>query len=146
MDDVDLVERAMVTIRRRQNRRTLAPSREPAGQAFDVLDVVESMPDATVSAVASALGADQPRVSRLISTAVDMGYIERVADQRDGRRSKLVLTDSGQEVVAAAHRRRAQIFAEAMDDWTAAERAQFATLLTRFVERLPNSRMPYSEA
>ncbi|AHH15607.1 putative transcriptional regulator, MarR family [Nocardia nova SH22a] len=127
----------MVTIRRRQNRRTLAAAGEPSGQAFDVLDVVESLPQATVSAVATALGADQPRASRLIAAAVDGGYIERIADQHDGRRSQLVLTTAGQHVVAAAHRRRAEAFAEAMDDWTAGERAQFAALLTRFVDRLP---------
>ncbi|MFF2555229.1 MarR family winged helix-turn-helix transcriptional regulator [Nocardia sp. NPDC058058] len=140
MDEVERVERAMVAIRRRQSRRALAPAGEPAGQAFEVLDVVESTTDATVSMVAAALGADQPRTSRLVAAAVDSGFIERVADQQDGRRSKLALTEAGQEVVAAAHRRRAAMVAEAMDDWTAAERAQFATLITRFVERLPGSR------
>ncbi|MBF6236872.1 winged helix-turn-helix transcriptional regulator [Nocardia otitidiscaviarum] len=145
VDDVDLIERAMVAIRRRQNRRSLAPPGEPTGQAFDVLDAVESLPDATVSTVASALGADQPRVSRLITSAVDAGYVQRVADQRDGRRSRLALTDAGLAVVTAAHHRRAQTFAAAMAGWTAAERTQFATLLTRFVERLPNPGTPPRE-
>ncbi|MBB5914464.1 DNA-binding MarR family transcriptional regulator [Nocardia transvalensis] len=139
MDDVELVERAMVAIRRRQNRRTLAPSDEPSGQSFDVLDAVESMADATVSAVAAALGLDQPRVSRLISAAVDAGLIERVADQHDGRRSRLALTRTGREVVRTAHRRRTEVFAEAMRTWSATERTEFASLLTRFVAKLPGS-------
>ncbi|MFE3444544.1 MarR family winged helix-turn-helix transcriptional regulator [Nocardia sp. NPDC059180] len=133
MNDVERVERAMVEIRRRQTRRTLAPEGEPAGQAFDVLDVVASTPDPTVSTVADALAVDRPRASRLVAAAVDAGYIERTADQSDGRRSLLAVTPTGRSALHAAHQRRIDAFTSAMHTWTTPERTQFADLLTRFV-------------
>ncbi|WP_280233284.1 MarR family winged helix-turn-helix transcriptional regulator [Nocardia cyriacigeorgica] len=133
MNDVERVERAMVEIRRRQTRRTLAPEGEPAGQAFDVLDVVASVPEPTVSLVADSLAVDRPRASRLVAAAVDAGYIERIADQSDGRRSLLAVTPTGRTVLQSAHQRRIDAFTSAMHSWTTPERAQFADLLTRFV-------------
>jgi DNA-binding MarR family transcriptional regulator len=123
----------MVAIRRRQTKRTLAGD-EPAGQSFDVLDVIEASDEPTVSAVATALAVDQPRASKLVSAAVSAGLVRRVADQADGRRSVLVLTERGQAVVTDAHQRRQRAFAEAMSQWTPRERAEFAGLLTRFVD------------
>ncbi|NEW46644.1 MarR family winged helix-turn-helix transcriptional regulator [Nocardia cyriacigeorgica] len=133
MNDVERVERAMVEIRRRQTRRTLAPQGEPAGQAFDVLDVVAATTQPTVSTVADALAVDRPRASRLVAAAVDAGYIERIADQSDGRRSLLAVTPTGRSALHSAHQRRIDAFTSAMHTWTAPERTQFADLLTRFV-------------
>lgn len=138
MDDVERIERAMVTIRRRQRRRTLARRSGVSGQAFDVLDALESGQAVTVSDIAHVLGVDQPRASKLVTAAVAEGLVRREADQSDGRRSTLVLTEAGRAVVAAAHRTRRTAFAAAMAEWTAAERAEFARLLTRFVEALPD--------
>jgi len=136
MDDVERIERAMVLIRRRQRRRALARRQGVSGQAFDVLDAIEAGQAVTVSDIAQALGVDQPRASRLVAAAVAGGLVRREADQRDGRRSVLVLTEAGQNAVAAAHRNRREVFAAAMAGWTASERAEFARLLTRFVDAL----------
>ncbi|WP_028479896.1 MarR family winged helix-turn-helix transcriptional regulator [Nocardia sp. CNY236] len=137
MSDVECIERAMLAIRRRQTKRTLQGGEEIVGQAFDVLDVIESSTDTTVSMVATALAVDQPRASRLVATAVEANLVRRVADQTDGRRSILLLTDQGYDVVAAAHRHRRQAFERAMDGWTDSERMDFARLLTRFVDAMP---------
>ncbi|TLF76006.1 MarR family winged helix-turn-helix transcriptional regulator [Nocardia cyriacigeorgica] len=142
MNDVERVERAMVEIRRRQTRRALAPEGEPAGQAFDVLDVVGATTDPTVSTVAEALAVDRPRASRLVAAAVDAGYLERIADQSDGRRSLLAVTPAGRAVLRSAHQRRIDAFASAMHDWTETDRARFADLLTRFVAAMPNRGTP----
>lgn len=124
----------MVAIRRRQTRRVLAGEGGPVGQAFDVLDVIEgSSEPTTVSAVAEALSVDQPRASKLVAAAVAQGLVRRLADQEDGRRSVLVLTEPGLEVLAAAHARRRAAFDAAMAGWAERERAEFARLLTRFV-------------
>lgn len=135
MDDVEQIERAMIAVRRRQTRRTLAAG-EPSGAAFDVLDAVEDTADATVSTVASALAVDQPRASKLVAAAVTAGWMQRVADQADGRRSLLILTEEGRAVLAAAHRRRRAAFDRAMSGWDPADRTRFADLLTRFVGAL----------
>ncbi|WP_039828830.1 MarR family winged helix-turn-helix transcriptional regulator [Nocardia testacea] len=137
MDDVERVERAMVAIRRRQTRRALAKEGEPAGQSFDVLDVIEATPHPSVSAVASALAVDQPRASKLVAAAVAEDLVRRVADQADGRRSVLVLTERGREILERSHARRRAAFETAMTGWTADERGEFARLLDRFVRAMP---------
>jgi DNA-binding MarR family transcriptional regulator len=147
--DVELVEQAMVAIRRRQTRRSLAAraaARDPrAGAAtaaahVDVLDVLEAAEQAgaavTVSNVAIALSVDQPRASRLVAAAVADGVVRRTADQTDGRRSLLVLTARGRAVVQRVHVFRQSAFAAAMSDWSSTERKEFARLLTRFVDGL----------
>jgi DNA-binding MarR family transcriptional regulator len=149
-EHVKAVERAMVAIRRSQSRRALtrlAAVRDDAGQAgvvsspaVDVLDAIEAAEQAgtpaTVSSVAAALNVDQPRASKLVAAAVEAGLVRREADQADGRRSRLVRTERGNAIFEELHRYRRSIFAAAMSDWTDADRAVFARLLTRFVESL----------
>ncbi|MEU6720939.1 MarR family transcriptional regulator [Nonomuraea sp. NPDC046802] len=134
-NDIAAVERAMVTIRRRQSRRALAKLQEAYGPEHDVLDVIEGASGpVTVSTVAGALSVDQPRASRLVAAAVTAGLVRREADQADGRRSRLLLTEAGRAALEQAHRARQAMFARAMAGWPAGERAEFARLLTRFVE------------
>lgn len=147
---VAAVERAMVAVRRSQSRRALARlasrrgegAAEPAlaGPVFDVLDVVEAAERAgaavTVSDVAVALNVDQPRASRLVAAAVEAGMVRREADQADGRRTLLVATAAGRAVSERVHGFRRSVFAEAMAGWPAGDRAEFARLLTGFVDAL----------
>src|SRR4051812_26874943 len=138
---VEAVERAMVAIRRRQTRRALARRAEYDPAAYDVLDVVEAAEhdqrEATVTTVAAALAVDQPRASKLVAKAVAAGLVERVADQRDGRRALLVRTERGRAASEEVHQARQAAFGRAMSDWTPGERAEFARLLARFVGALP---------
>ncbi|WP_280242811.1 MarR family winged helix-turn-helix transcriptional regulator [Nocardia abscessus] len=139
MDEHDAVtaavEAAMVRIRRRQTRGALNDGAVPVA-VFRVLDAVADGAADTVGALAPALGVDQPRASRLVAQAVSSGLLERVADQRDGRRSVLRLTAAGRRAVAEAAAGRRTAMAAAMADWTPAERADFARLLRRFVEKM----------
>ena len=149
-EHVKAVERAMVAIRRSQTRRALTRLAEGrndtadadvvGGSAVDVLDAIESAEQAgtpaTVSGVAAALNVDQPRASKLVAAAVQARLVRRQADQADGRRTLLVRTARGHTLSEELHRFRRSIFAAAMSDWTDADRAAFARLLTRFVESL----------
>jgi DNA-binding MarR family transcriptional regulator len=67
---------------------------------------------------------------------VAAGLVRREADQADGRRALLMRTPAGQHLSAEAHAFRRQVFGEAMAGWPAADRAEFARLLARFVESL----------
>jgi DNA-binding MarR family transcriptional regulator len=149
-EHVKAVERAMVAIRRSQTRRALArlaQRRDDAertdvvsSSAVDVLDAIEAAEQAgtpaTVSTVAATLDVDQPRASKLVAAAVEAGLVRREADQADGRRAPLVRTERGNALFDELHRFRRSIFATAMSDWTDADRAAFARLLTRFVASL----------
>ncbi|MET7337169.1 MarR family winged helix-turn-helix transcriptional regulator [Nonomuraea sp. NPDC005650] len=135
---VAAVERAMVAIRRRQSRRALARQQGVVGPEYDVLDVIEGAGGSvTVSTVAQALSVDQPRASRLVAAAVTAGLVRREADQADGRKAWLVLTEAGQAALEQARRGRQAAFAAVMEEWPAQDRAEFARLLTRFVEGMP---------
>jgi len=155
-EHIETVERAMVAIRRSQSRRTLArlaavrqgarpgghgtAAGGASGASADVLDIIEEAEEAgrpaTVTSVAAALNIDQPRASKLAAAAVAAGLVRREADQADGRRALLVRTPAGQHLSAQAHAFRRQVFGEAMADWPAADRSEFARLLSRFVESL----------
>ncbi|MFB9322480.1 MarR family winged helix-turn-helix transcriptional regulator [Cryptosporangium minutisporangium] len=149
-EDLEAVERAVVTMRRNMTRRTFArlAGQGEAPATYDVLDVVEAAEDAaepaTVSTVATALQVDQPRASRLVAAAVDAGWLQRVADQADGRRVLLARTEAGRAVSEQIHEFRRTTFAAAMADWSDDERALFARLLTRFVAQLPGTTRPLS--
>ncbi|WP_020576729.1 MarR family winged helix-turn-helix transcriptional regulator [Actinopolymorpha alba] len=153
--DVKAVEQAMVSLRRSMSRRTLARAAErapgrrgrqdtavPAANtaAFEVLDAVEAAEQAgvpfTVSGVADALQVDQPRASKLVAAAVEAGLVRREADQSDGRRALLVRTAAGRALSERVHRFRRSVFSSAMSGWSETDRAEFARLLTRFVDGL----------
>ena len=137
------VERAMVAIRRSQTRRSLGRLAPPDGAKpidptlFNVLDVIEDRDTpCSVSDVATALGVDQPRASRLVLRTVEEGWLERRTDPSDARRTLLALTSSGREQLDRTHRFRQAIFARVMADWSDADRSEFARLITTFVTSL----------
>src|SRR4051812_15498430 len=92
------VELAMVQIRRRQHRRTLAGlalgehgSRASRIAITEVLDLVEEDEagghPSTVTALGRRLGVDQPRASKLVALAAEAGLLARARDSRDARRT-----------------------------------------------------------
>ncbi|WP_242911145.1 MarR family winged helix-turn-helix transcriptional regulator [Actinomadura terrae] len=144
-EPLDTVERSMVKLRRGMSRQRLgrAAIREhnlPVDvQVLHVVDVIDEGPDdacqeMSVGLVASRLGVDASRGSRIVAEAVKLGYVRRVASQEDGRRIHLELTAAGRSVVEATRRTRQEHFAKAMSGWTEAERSEFARLLARFVQ------------
>jgi DNA-binding MarR family transcriptional regulator len=137
---VAAIETAMVAVRRRQSRRALARAAGASGvdiAAQEVLDAVDAAGGPVgVTGIAEALDVDQPRASKLVAAAVQAGLLRREADQADGRRSVLALTTAGRDRLDRMRAFRRTRFAAAMDDWTDAERAAFADLLTRFVAGL----------
>src|SRR5687768_7203128 len=90
------VERAFVRLRRDMTRRNLGARmvRELGGDVdlshLGVVDAVEEGPGAadgmvTVGMVGERLGIDPSRASRVVTSALQAGYVERVASQADGR-------------------------------------------------------------
>jgi DNA-binding MarR family transcriptional regulator len=141
---VAAIEEAVVALRRSQKRRALARLARRDGEQADLPDAVYELLDAiaaatergeslTVTEVTAHLDVDQPRASRLASLALDAALIRREADQRDGRRSLLVLTPAGEDVIARIHDFRRRTIAEATRGWSDDDRAALARLLPRLV-------------
>ncbi|MEU7312938.1 MarR family transcriptional regulator [Streptomyces sp. NPDC007083] len=144
--EVAALESALAALRRVQKRRALArlaerrgertgPHAGPPDAVVELVDAVAAAAGSslTVTEAATVLGVDQPRASRLAAQAQDAGLLRREADQRDGRRSLLVLTDEGWALLARVRQFRGSIVAEALRDWPEPDRAALARLLTRFV-------------
>ncbi|MFJ3904249.1 MarR family winged helix-turn-helix transcriptional regulator [Streptomyces sp. NPDC090025] len=147
---LDAVESAMIRIRRRQSRRSLARPvvmglTEPVDlNTLAVVDAVdegagEDGRDVTVGFVADRLAIDPSRASRIVAEAVRSGFVRRVASQEDGRRSCLELTEVGREAVTAAHRTRQGFYSVVLGDWDADDQRDFARLLTKFVHSLDDA-------
>ncbi|MCP2321720.1 DNA-binding MarR family transcriptional regulator [Hamadaea flava] len=147
-EQVAEIEGAMVALRRAQRRRALARLSERAGErdsptgrlpdsVFELLDAVAAAAGRgetlTVSEAATLLDVDQPRASRLTALALEAALLRRRADQRDGRRSLLVLTEDGEAVLRRIQQFRRGVVAMATRDWPAADRAALARLLPRLV-------------
>ncbi|WP_350348440.1 MarR family winged helix-turn-helix transcriptional regulator [Agromyces sp. G08B096] len=91
----------------------------------------------SISELAARIGVDQPRTSRLAQAAIAAGQVRREADPADARRSILVITDAGRAVLDATLTQRRAAVETALSGFTDGERAEFARLLTRFVEAWP---------
>ena len=85
----------------------------------------------SVSELGEAIGVDQPRASRLIQQAVSLGLVRREADPADARRTRVALTEDGTRVVRGFRGRRREHLTHALAEFTPAERAELARLLTK---------------
>ncbi|MBD3757959.1 MULTISPECIES: MarR family winged helix-turn-helix transcriptional regulator [Microbacterium] len=91
----------------------------------------------SVSEVGDAIGVDQPRASRLIQQAVELGLVRREADPDDARRTRVALTDEGQRLARGFRGQRREQLQTALADFTPAERADLARLLTKLAASWP---------
>ncbi|MFC4124312.1 MarR family winged helix-turn-helix transcriptional regulator [Nocardia rhizosphaerae] len=85
-------------------------------------------------ALAEAVHSDASTVSRQVAQLVDRELVRRVADPDDGRATVLEVTEAGREAADRIRTKRRESVALITDDWSSADRATFATLLTRFVD------------
>jgi len=144
------IELAMGRLRRNQTRRSLGriAEQQADGRAdlslVPVLYAVEegAEPDSegvTVGLVADRIGLDPSRASRMVTAAIQAGYVARIASQTDGRRIQLELTGAGRALAAKTHKYRQAYLGRAMANWTERDRAELARLLSRFTEDLADT-------
>jgi len=142
-----LIEHALGRLRRNQTRRSLGKIAEqhPPAQVdlslIPVLYAVEEGAEAgtegvTVGLVAERIGLDPSRASRMVGSAIQAGYVERVASQTDGRRIQLRLTDAGAKLAEEAHKFRQAFLGQAIAHWSEHDRTELARLFSRFTEDL----------
>jgi DNA-binding MarR family transcriptional regulator len=88
------------------------------------------------SALAELVHADPSTVSRHVAALVDQGLVRRVADETDGRASRLVVTDAGHAALDVLRREREAHLARVTADWDAADLAALTTLFGRLLDDL----------
>src|SRR3712207_313260 len=100
------------------------------------------------SALAEAVHADPSTVSRHVALLVERGLVTRVADESDGRASRLVLTDAGSAELDALRAQRVAYLRTVTAAWTDDELETFTTLFDRLLDgiatTLPGESAPSS--
>ena len=87
-------------------------------------------------ALADLVHADPSTVSRHVALLVERGLVRRVADEQDGRASRLVVTPAGEAVLDTMRQEREALLERVTAGWAPAERTAFTGQLHRFVQDL----------
>jgi DNA-binding MarR family transcriptional regulator len=90
-------------------------------------------------ALAELVHADPSTVSRHVAQLVERGLVRRVADESDGRASRLVLTDEGSAAIGALRRERESHLDRVTAAWSAEELATFTALFNRLIDDITTS-------
>jgi DNA-binding MarR family transcriptional regulator len=90
-------------------------------------------------ALADLVHADPSTVSRHVAALVEQGLVRRVADETDGRASRLVVTDAGHAALESLRAEREAHLERITADWDLADLAAFTTLFGRLVDGLAAS-------
>jgi DNA-binding MarR family transcriptional regulator len=90
-------------------------------------------------ALADLLHADPSTVSRHVAALVDQGLVRRVADEFDGRASRLVITDAGNSALQDLCTERETRLEHATAAWDPADLTTFTRLFGRFIDDLENA-------
>lgn len=87
-------------------------------------------------ALAEQVRADPSTVSRHVAALVEQGLVRRVADESDGRVTRLVVTDAGLAALEQLGRDRAAVVDRITGEWSPDDLAAFTGLLGRFLDDL----------
>ncbi len=87
-------------------------------------------------ALAELAHIDPSPVSRHVTRLVARGLVRRVADEQDGRASRLVVTPAGEAVLDTMRQERDALLERVTAGWDPEERAAFTRQLHRFVQDL----------
>ena len=87
-------------------------------------------------ALAEQLHADPSTVSRHVAVLVEEGLVRRVADESDGRATRLVVTDAGLAALEQLGRDRGAFIHRVTAGWDQADLTAFSGLLGRFLDDL----------
>jgi DNA-binding MarR family transcriptional regulator len=85
-------------------------------------------------ALAELVHADPSTVSRHVAALVERGLVQRVADESDGRASRLHVTDAGHAALDAFRRDRENHFAQVTAGWDTADLTALTALFGRFLD------------
>jgi DNA-binding MarR family transcriptional regulator len=109
--------------------------------ALVLLFPIKRMGPVRQGALADVMHADPSTVSRHVAALVDRGLVRRVADESDGRASRLVITDAGHSALHDLCTERESHLDSVTAGWDAADLATFTRLFGRLIDDL-ESKLP----
>ena len=90
-------------------------------------------------ALAELVHSDPSTVSRHVATLVEKGLVRRVADESDGRASRLVITETGNTALHDLCTERESRLDQATAAWSEGDLATFARLFGRLIDDLESA-------
>ncbi|QNO37356.1 MarR family transcriptional regulator [Protaetiibacter sp. SSC-01] len=96
---------------------------------FKVLSAIERHGSATVSGLADRLAADKGQVSRSVTELEELGFVQRVADESDGRIKLITVTTDGAARLEAARARYEGLLSQVVEGWPVADIERVTSLL-----------------
>jgi len=90
-------------------------------------------------ALADLVHADPSTISRHVAVLVEKGLVRRVADESDGRASRLVVTDEGLRTLETLRSEREAYLRGITADWSEADLATLTELFGRLLDDLAAS-------
>ena len=87
-------------------------------------------------ALAELVHADPSTLSRHVAALVEDGLVRRVADEADGRASRLVVTDAGLAALDVLRHERESVLEKVTADWSPGDLTALTTLFGRLVDDL----------
>src|SRR5918993_4045685 len=136
--------RFMRVIHALKSQAARADSRDRA--ALVLLFPLERLGPLRQGTLADLVHADPSTVSRHVAALVEQGLVRRVADETDGRASRLVVTDAGHSALDVLRHEREAHLARATADWDPADLAVLTTLFGRLIDDLAASLLGVPEA
>ena len=109
----------------------------PDGQ-FAVMAVLRVHGSHTLTELAEHERVTAPSMNRIVNCLAADGYVQRVADETDRRKTNILLTEQGQAVVTETVRKREQWMMDALMELTPEERetlAAAAEIMGRIAKR-----------
>jgi MarR family transcriptional regulator, temperature-dependent positive regulator of motility len=104
------------------------------GPQFGVLSAVQAFPGSDQGSVAAAVVLDRSTMADVARRLESRGLLERVADDADGRRKLLYLSDEGEKVLAEVTRRVASLTGPLLAPLSEAEQVAFMATLRRIAD------------
>jgi DNA-binding MarR family transcriptional regulator len=89
--------------------------------------------------LAGLLEVDLSVVSRQVRALEDAGFVQRQTDPQDARAALVSATPAGRGALERTRQQRTEVLEEVLQDWPAADRERFSTLLSRFNAQLESA-------
>jgi DNA-binding MarR family transcriptional regulator len=131
---------AMISLGRRLRPRL--PGDEVDFSAVPLLKTLQRHGPMRISALAGMLELDASTVSRQARHLESRGLIARTGDPDDGRASQVTVSEEGAACLERHTARRRELIGSILADWSAEDREQLRSLLTRFQDDLDKADWP----
>ncbi len=99
---------------------------------FAVLEALLHKGDLTVGQVKEAILSSDGTIPVVVKNLEKLGYITRLEDPKDKRRSILTLTDAGRMLIEEVYPENREMIRQELSAWTEDEKRQMAALLRKF--------------